>query len=70
MTQPVEKYEGKIQCSGEAEYINDIPKVNGELEAAFVLTTRGNCDIASVNADSALVQNKLLTFKISILLFY
>ena len=30
LTQPVPKYEGKIQCAGEAEYTNDRPKVFGE----------------------------------------
>ena len=55
VTQPVEKYEGKIQCSGQAEYVNDRPTTQGELNAAYVLTSRGNCDIASVNTDAALV---------------
>lgn len=55
LTQPVQKYEGKIQCAGEAEYTNDRPKVFGELHAAFVLTTKANCDIAAINKEHALV---------------
>ena len=60
MTQPVEKYEGKIQCSGEAKYVNDKPTVLGELHAAFVLTSRGNCDVATVNTDAALVNTYII----------
>ena len=37
--EPVQKLEGKVQCSGEAEYADDIPKVPGELTAALVLST-------------------------------
>ena len=37
--EPVQKLEGKAQCSGEAEYADDIPKVPGELTAALVLST-------------------------------
>jgi len=54
ITEPVEKYEGKIQIAGEAEYVGDIPAVAGELNAAFVLTTVACADIVSVNCDAAL----------------
>ena len=37
--EPVQKLEGKVQCSGEAEYADDILKVPGELTAALVLST-------------------------------
>ncbi len=40
---------------GEAEYVNDIPKMNGELAGAFVLTTVGNARLKSVDASEALV---------------
>ena len=55
ITKPVEKTEAKIQCSGEATYVNDIPPVQGELQAAFVLTSVANCDIAAVDTAAALV---------------
>ena len=51
----VEKTEAKIQCAGEAEFVNDIPSTVGELHAAFVLTSRANCDIAGIDVDAALV---------------
>jgi len=54
VTQPVEKMEGKYQASGEAEYVNDIPVVQGEHHAAFVLSGQANCDIVSVNTRKAL----------------
>ena len=55
ITKPVEKDEAKIQCAGEAEFVNDIPAVQGEVHAAFVLTSRANCEISSVNVSKALV---------------
>ena len=55
ISEPVEKYEAKVQCSGEAKYVNDLPFVNGELHAAYVLSTRGNCSIASVDTSAAMV---------------
>ena len=61
ISKPVEKYEGVIQTAGEAEYVNDIPSVNGELNAAFVLTSVANCDIVSVDTTEALVRNTYYT---------
>ena len=55
ISKPVEKYEAKIQTAGEAEFVNDIPSVKGELNAAFVLSTVANCDIVSVDTTEALV---------------
>ena len=55
ISQPVEKTEAKVQCSGEAVYVNDITASNGEVHAAFVLSGRANCTISAVNADAALV---------------
>ena len=55
ISQPVEKTEAKVQCSGEAQYVNDIPPSNGEVHAAFVLSGRANCDISGVNYDAAMV---------------
>ncbi|GLV36464.1 Aldehyde oxidase 3 [Carabus blaptoides fortunei] len=37
LTQPVVKLEAMIQCSGEAQYLNDTPPIPGELFGAFVL---------------------------------
>jgi hypothetical protein len=55
ISQPVEKLEGRVQCGGEAEYVNDIQPASGELHAAFVMTSRANCDIVAVDTAAALV---------------
>lgn len=55
LNQPVPKVEALAQCSGEAEYINDIPVQPGELKAAFVLTTVYNGSVDKVDSAEALV---------------
>jgi xanthine dehydrogenase molybdopterin-binding subunit B len=55
ISQPVEKIEARVQCAGEAEYVEDIPLASGELHAAFVMTSQANCDIVSVDTAAALV---------------
>lgn len=58
LTQPLTKYEGLIQCSGEAEYINDMFSgltVDQELWAAFVPSIEVNSKIVSIDASNALV---------------
>lgn len=60
LTQPVLKYEGLIQCSGEAEYVNDgfsALNVKDELWAAFVSTTQVHSKIVSIDATAALVSD-------------
>lgn len=55
LTEPVPKYDGLIQCAGEAEYVNDMPSLSGELWAAFVPATQVNATVAEVDAVEALV---------------
>lgn len=55
VTQPVVKYEGLIQCSGEAKYINDLPYQKDELWAAFVPATKPHAKIGKIDASDALV---------------
>jgi len=62
ISQPVEKLEGKYQASGEAEYVADIPAKQGELQAAFVLSSRANCDIVSVNTTKALALSGVVAY--------
>lgn len=58
LTQPVPKYEGLIQVSGEAQYANDIPQLDNELWAAFVPATRVRAKIGKIDASDALVISK------------
>ena len=53
------KIEGKSQCTGESQYVNDIPVQKGELFAAFVLTTVANCDLDVVDVSAAMVSRTL-----------
>lgn len=55
VSQVVKKIEATIQCSGEARYINDIPKQPFELWAAFVLAKKINGKIIGFDASPALV---------------
>lgn len=58
LTQPVPKYEGLIQCSGEAEYVNDMFSgltVDKELWAAFVPATQVHSKIVQIDPSKALV---------------
>lgn len=55
LTQPVPKYEGLIQCSGEIEYVNDLVKQPNELWAAFVPATEVHAKLGKINASEALV---------------
>lgn len=50
----VNKYDGLLQCSGEAKYINDMSPQPGELWAAFVPAKRIHAKIAQINATEAL----------------
>ena len=56
LTQPALKYEGLIQCSGEAEYVNDMFSQAGQdLWAAFVPATQVHSKIVRIDATKALV---------------
>lgn len=59
LTQPALKYEGLIQCTGEAEYINDMfsntSNADQELWAAFVPATQVHSKIVRIDATKALV---------------
>lgn len=57
LTEPVQKYAGILQCSGEAQFINDIPKQQDELWAAFATADKANFIIGSIDASQALVSD-------------
>lgn len=50
----VPKAEGDIQCTGEAQYINDLPPQHNELFAAFVLGEKVHGIIQGIDASEAL----------------
>ena len=54
VSEPREKVEGRWQTSGEIQYTGDIPVKAGELHAAFVLSSKANCDIASIDTSEAM----------------
>jgi xanthine dehydrogenase/oxidase len=56
ISEPVEKIEAKIQCTGEARYVDDTPMIPGELFAAVVMTKVARCDLDTVNPSPALVR--------------
>lgn len=56
LTKPVKKLEGMVQCSGEAQFINDLPVMKDELWAAFVPATRPHTRIGKIDATEALVR--------------
>ncbi|CAH1403040.1 unnamed protein product [Nezara viridula] len=59
---PKLKYEGLIQCSGEAEYIDDIPYQAGELHGALVITDRAEATITNIDPSLALKTPGVVAF--------
>ena len=55
VSQPKEKVEGRWQTAGEIVFTGDIPVKQGELHAAFVLSSQANCDVESCDPSDALV---------------
>lgn len=58
----IPKVEGDIQCTGEAQYINDLPPQHNELYAAFVLGEKVNGIIESFDASEALKIEGVVAF--------
>ncbi|XP_054281347.1 uncharacterized protein LOC128999016 [Macrosteles quadrilineatus] len=54
VSKPIPKIEALAQCSGEAEYANDIPNQPNEVYGAFVLSTKGPADSFTLDASEAL----------------
>ena len=62
VSEPREKVEGRWQTSGEIQYTGDIPVKAGELHAAFVLSSRANCNLASIDVTEALAMPGVVDF--------
>jgi xanthine dehydrogenase/oxidase len=58
----VTKIEAEIQCTGETQYVNDIPKFQNELHAAFVLGDKVNGRIVNIDASAALNVKGVVAF--------
>ncbi|XP_071104762.1 uncharacterized protein [Haliotis cracherodii] len=54
LTQPMTKVDAPLQTSGTAQYINDVPPVQREVCASFVISNVGNADIDTVDTSAAL----------------
>ncbi|XP_055537409.1 xanthine dehydrogenase-like [Wyeomyia smithii] len=54
LTRCIRKIEALAQTSGEAKFINDLPRMPNELYAAFVLATEVHADIQNIDATEAL----------------
>lgn len=55
LNQAAPKLEAKIQCSGEAQYINDVPNYAYQVFAAFVLSTIHVGEIDFIDGSEVLV---------------
>ncbi|CAB3359550.1 Hypothetical predicted protein [Cloeon dipterum] len=62
LNEPIPKIEALAQCSGEAEFVNDIPSVPGEVHAAFVLSTQATGTIANIDPTEALAMPGVVGF--------
>ena len=60
LTKNIPKIEADAQCTGEAEYVNDIPIVSNELHAAFVTAKNVHGVIINIDASKALVSAKII----------
>ncbi|XP_046559709.1 xanthine dehydrogenase-like isoform X1 [Haliotis rubra] len=54
LTKPMTKVDATLQTSGRVQYVNDVPPVQNEVFASFVITSVGNADIDSVDTSDAL----------------
>lgn len=50
----IPKVDGAIQCTGEAQYVNDLPRQHNELYAAFILGDKVNGIVQNVDGSEAL----------------
>ena len=55
MYQPIPKIESKSQCTGEAEYVGDIPDFNNLVHCALVTAEKGVGELDNVDPSEALV---------------
>lgn len=49
---PIPKLEAFLQCSGEAEYVNDMPILANQLYASFVVSKTGPCKLKNIDTSA------------------
>ncbi|XP_039288989.1 xanthine dehydrogenase isoform X2 [Nilaparvata lugens] len=62
LNQPINKLEAFAQCSGEAQYVNDIPSHPGELHAAVVIAKQATAKSFILNPEKALRMDGVVSF--------
>ncbi|KAJ2948180.1 hypothetical protein O0L34_g9988 [Tuta absoluta] len=62
LNKPIPKLDALIQCSGEADYVDDIPTLPDEVFASFVLTTVPLGNIVTIDASKALALPGVIAF--------
>ncbi|KAH8358795.1 hypothetical protein KR093_002516, partial [Drosophila rubida] len=62
VTQPVQKLDGMLQCSGEATYMNDVLTTANTLYCVFVGATNVGANIEQIDASEALRQPGVVAF--------
>lgn len=62
VTQPVEKVEAIVQCSGEATYMNDLPPQPNQVFAALVHATKVGATIVEIDPSDAMKIPGVLAF--------
>ena len=51
-----------LQCTGEAEYVDDMPALPGQLYASFVKSTQANATIQNIDTSAIVVSYKTYEF--------
>lgn len=64
--QAVNKYEGLLQASGEAKFINDLPPMKDELWAAFAVAKQANTIVVQIDTKEAMVSARTNPFDLRI----
>lgn len=62
LNEPIMKIEAMIQCSGEAQYTDDIPRFHNEVYASLVLSTVAVGEIVSIDPTAALEMEGVIAF--------
>ncbi|XP_038212504.1 xanthine dehydrogenase 1-like [Zerene cesonia] len=62
LNQPTPKFDGLVQCAGEAKYTEDIPAIPKEVFATFVLSTVALGTIENIDASNALAEPGVIAF--------